>query len=700
MLVRFRLFLLALLAFATVPTIAQDADAPDDPFLWLEEVEGDRALSWVGEQNAETVTALEAHPAYDDLYGDILAVLNSDDRIAYPGLRGDFVYNFWTDADNPRGLWRRASVEDYLAGDPTWETLLDIDKLGAEENVNWAYKGSTCLAPDYDRCLIRLSRGGADAAELREFDVPSKTFVDGFYVPEAKSSLAWIDANTLLVSTDWGEGALTDSGYPRIVKRWTRGTPLDDAETVYEGATSDVGVWAASARMGTTSIPVIAHRPSFFEGTTYVLRDGAPVALDLPMDADPSLVDGQLVVYLRSPWTVGETAYPTGALVATDYEAFLAGERAFETVFVPTERQTVQYVASTAHSMIASVLDNVQGQLHRFRFASSSDGQGGAWTSTMIDAPELGSVNVVSTSSEDDRFFFTYSSYLQPTTLYLAGGDDTVAEVTKLPALFDTEGLTVAQHEATSADGTQIPYFIVHREDIALDGTNPTLLYGYGGFEIALTPSYSATAGQAWLERGGVYVVANIRGGGEFGPEWHRAAQKANRQRAYDDFIAVAEDLVARGVTSPDHLGVQGGSNGGLLTGVMVTQRPDLFNAVVIAVPLLDMRRYHTLLAGASWMAEYGDPDNPDEWAYIRQYSPYHNLDADADYPRVLFTTTTRDDRVHPGHARKMAAKMRGLGHEVYYFENTEGGHGAGVTPEQQAQMMAITYAYLLERLR
>ncbi|MEM6785861.1 MAG: hypothetical protein AAF624_19235 [Bacteroidota bacterium] len=431
-----RPFLVLLIAFATVPLHAQDADTLDDPYLWLEDVEGERALSWVTKQNAETVAALEAHPAYDDLYGDILDVLNSDDRIAYPGLRGDFVYNFWTDADNPRGLWRRASVDAYLAGDPVWETLLDIDKLGADENVNWVYKGTTCLAPNYDRCLVRLSRGGADAAEVREFDVPSKSFVDGFYVPEAKSSLAWIDADTLLLSTDWGEGSLTESGYPRTVKRWTRGTPLDDAETVYEGATTDVGVWAASVRMGATSVPVIAHRPSFFEGTTYVLRDGTPVALDLPMDADPALVDGQLVVYLRTPWTIGDATYPTGALIATDYEAFLAGERDFETVFVPSERQTVQYVTSTAHSMVASILDNVQGQLHRFRY------EDGTWTGTKIDAPALGSVNVVSTSSEDDRFFFVYSSYLQPTTLYLAGEDDAVAEVSTLPALFDAEGLT------------------------------------------------------------------------------------------------------------------------------------------------------------------------------------------------------------------------------------------------------------------
>ncbi|MDX1420710.1 MAG: prolyl oligopeptidase family serine peptidase [Rubricoccaceae bacterium] len=686
---------LPLLAFVSLllasPARTQDAD---DPHRWLEDVEGETALAWVEARNAATLEALQAHPAYDGLYERTLAILQSDDRIPYPSIQGEHLYNFWQDAEHERGLWRRTAWADYLGGDPMWETVLDIDALAEAEDVNWDFKGAGCLGPDGRRCLVRLSRGGADAVEVREFDTATKTFVeDGFFLPEAKGGAAWVDENTLLVATDFGEGSMTTSGYPRIVKRWTRGTPLAAAETVFEGAASDVGAWAGAIETDDGVIPVIVHRPTFFEGTYAVLRGDEVVPLDLPADADPDLVGGQLVVYLRSDWEVGGTSYPQGALIATDYEAFLGGARDFQVVVEPTERQTIEGVQTTRSYLLVALLDNVQGELHRFRY------EDGAWRGERLPVPALGDVGVASTDAHTDRFFFTYSSFLQPTTLYLADEDGRVEAVRQLPAMFDAEGLTVQQLEATSADGTRVPYFVVHREGLALDGTNPTLLYGYGGFEVALTPSYSAVTGASWLEEGGVYAVANIRGGGEFGPAWHRAAQKENRQRAFDDFLAVAEDLVDRGITSPDHLGIRGGSNGGLLVGVALTQRPELFDAVVIQVPLLDMQRYNKLLAGASWQAEYGDPDVPEEWAYIREYSPYHTVREGEAYPRVLFTTTTRDDRVHPGHARKMAAKMEALGYPVYYFENTEGGHGAGVTPEQQATMWATVYAYLWDQL-
>ena len=689
-----RPLLLALLMLP-LPALAQT----DDPFLWLEDVTGDSAMAWVETHNAETLSALEARPEFAGHVARALAVLTSDDRIALPALRGAHVYNVWTDADHPRGLWRRATVDAYLADAPAWETVLDIGALGAAEGVNWAWGGSSCLEPDYRRCLVTLSRGGSDAGEVREFDTVTKQFVDGgFRLPEAKSATAWITEDEVLVATDFGPDAqgvptMTTSGYPRVVKRWRRGTPLAAAETVFEATVADMGVWPTAFVSGGRRIPGVSFRPSFFEGTVSILTDGALVPLDLPLDADPSLAGDRLVVYLRSEWSVGGQTFPAGSVVSTGFDAFVAGGRAFQTAFVPTRRQTVQSVATLGPDVLVSVLDDVRGRL--VRLAPEGDG----WAAAPIPTPDIGSVDVVSTDDASGRFFFTTSNYLQPTTLHLSDAAG-VRVVRSLPAQFDASGLVVEQHEAVSADGTRVPYFLVHRQDLVMDGTAPTLLYGYGGFEVALEPGYEAMTGTEWLARGGVYAVASIRGGGEFGPQWHRSAMRENRQRAYDDFIAVAEALVETGVTAPRHLGIRGGSNGGLLMGVMLTQRPDLFNAVVVQVPLLDMLRYHRLLAGASWMAEYGDPDAPADRAFIERYSPYQNLRDGTAYPVPLFTTTTRDDRVHPGHARKMAARMEALGLPVYYFENTEGGHGAGVTPEQQARTWATVYTYLDLRLR
>ncbi len=692
------IFLLAALAIAGafLPAAAQERPTADnDPYLWLEEVEGERALNWVESQNRRTMDVLTDHPAYDDLYADALAILNSDERIAYPSIMGDHLYNFWTDDFHRRGLWRRTTWDSYLSGDPEWEVILDIDALALMEDVRWSFSGATCLAPDYRRCMVRLSRGGADATEVREFDLETGTFVEnGFFVPESKNSIAWRSADELLIATDFGEGTLTTSGYARIAKLWRRGQPLSRAETIYEAPPSDMGVWVGSLETADDRYEVVYHRPSFFQGTVHVLGDDRSLtALDVPMDADPMVVADQLVVYLRTPWETGGETYAQGSVIAMSYDRFLAGDRNFDVVVSPTSRQTVRGVSDTRDYLLVSMLDDVQSQLWRYRRA------GGQWVGEEIEAPGMGTISVAATDVHTNRFFFTYSGFTQPNTLYLAEADGTVRQVRQLPAMFDAAGLVVEQHHATSKDGTSIPFFIVHREGIPHDGTNPTLIYGYGGFEISQTPSYSATVGKSWLERGGVYVVANIRGGGEFGPAWHRSAQKENRQRAFDDFIAVAEFVIDHGVTSPDHLGIMGGSNGGLLVGAAMTQRPDLYDAVVIQVPLLDMRRYSKLLAGASWMAEYGNPDIPEEWAYIREYSPYHNVDPAADYPTPFLTTTTRDDRVHPGHARKMAALMEGLGHQIYYYENTEGGHGSGVTPEQRARVYALTYAYLLERL-
>ncbi|TVP85331.1 MAG: S9 family peptidase [Thioalkalivibrio sp.] len=672
---------------------AQQQQQPD-PFLWLEEVEGRRALAWVEARNAATIAALTAHPSYDPIFRRTMEILDSDTRIAFPSIMGDRLYNFWQDADNPRGILRRTTWESYLGGTPAWKTVLDIDALAAAEDVPWAYAGSTCLAPEYRRCLVQLSRGGADAVEVREFDMQARTFMaDGFRLPEAKQSVAWAGVDALLVASDFGPGSMTTSGYARQARLWLRGTPLAEAATLFEASATDVGVWVAQLETAERIYNVVYHRPTFYEGSVHVLDGERLTRIDLPLDADPYLLQDRLIVYVRSPWTIGGSTHPTGALLDIAFADFLAGRRDFHRVLAPTERQSIAQVATTRDHLLVSMLDNVRGELRRY-----TRGEDGSWSHETVPSPELGSIGIDATTPHDNRYFFSYSGYTQPTTLYLADGGE-VREVRRLPAMFDADNLAVEQHEALSADGTRVPYFIVHPRDMTRDGRNPTLLYGYGGFEISMTPGYGAVNGAAWLERGGVYVVANIRGGGEFGPAWHRAALKENRQRAYDDFLAVAEDLIARGITTPEQHGMMGGSNGGLLVGVAFTQRPDLFNAVVVQVPLLDMQRYHTLLAGASWMAEYGDPDDPAEWEFISRYSPYQNLRADADYPKVMFTTTTRDDRVHPGHARRMAARMEALGHDFYYFENTEGGHGAGVTSEQRARMQALTYAYLWERL-
>jgi prolyl oligopeptidase len=678
------------LAVSAAALTAQQAD----PYIWLENVEGERALEWVEARNASTLDVLTAQPVYQPMFDRALSILDSDDRIAYPTILAGRLYNFWQDSDNPRGVWRRTTWAQYLAGDPSWETVLDIDILARDEDVPWAYAGATCLPPDHQRCLVRLSRGGADAVEVREFDLGTRRFIDGgFFLPEAKQSVAWVDRNTLLVATDFGEGTMTESGYARMARVWSRGTPLSAARTVFEAPATDMGVWVGTYETADTSYDVVMHRPSFYEGTTFIVRGGELVKVDVPLDADTYLLRDRLLVYIRSPWQLGGRTFEPASLLDIDMARFLDGHRDFGVVLTPGERQTISAVRTTRDYLLVSMLEDVQGQLRRYTR------QDGRWSYDTVPAPAMGSIGIGATSPSTNHYFFSYSGYTQPTTLFLAEPDGKVREVRRMPEMFDAAGLVVEQHHATSRDGTRIPYFVVRDADLTFDGDNPTLLYAYGGFEVSMTPGYSSIAGALWLERGGVYVVANIRGGGEFGPAWHRAGLREQRQLIYDDFIAVSEDLVRRGITSPRRLGISGGSNGGLLMGVAMTQRPDLYNAIVINVPLLDMQRYNKLLAGASWMAEYGNPDVPADWEFIRRYSPYHNLRADADYPTVLFTTTTRDDRVHPGHARKMAALMEEMGHPFYYFENTEGGHGAGVTNEQRAKMNAVTYTYLWHRL-
>jgi prolyl oligopeptidase len=673
-------------------TVTQEVE---DPYIWLEEVEGEEAMQWVLEQNERTRSELKAHPVYQTLFDSTLEILTSTDRIAYPSIHGDMLYNFWTDAEHPRGIYRRTTWESYLNGSPEWDVVLDMDALVADEGTPWAFRGMTCLLPEERLCMVSLSPGGSDAVEVREFDVEAKYFVDGgFTVPVSKNSVAWVDQNTLLVSHNLDPEYVTSSGYSRAARRWERGTALDAAPIVLEAGTNDMGVFVSTQETAEGPMTVVARLITIFDTDMQLLRNGVLVPVDIPSDAQLAMVGDQLVLKLVSDWEVGGHTFAEGAVVSANLQEYLAGQRNVELVLRPDERSTINGISATKDYLLVNQFTDVQGKLIRYWR------EGDTWVHEAMDTPPMGSVYPRAMSVHHNRFFFTFDSFTQPTALFLAEEDGSVREVTSLPHQFAADGLVVEQHHATSADGTRVPYFVVRAEDAPMDGTNPTLLYAYGGFQISSTPAYLGLQGKAWVEGGGVYVLANIRGGGEFGPSWWKAALKENRQRAYDDFIAVGEDLVARGITSPDHLGIMGGSNGGLLVGAAMTQRPDLFNAVVVQVPLLDMKRYHKLLAGASWMAEYGNPDIPEEWAYISQYSPYQNVHEGVDYPRPFIFTTTRDDRVHPGHARKMAAKMMSQGHEILYFENVEGGHGSGVTPEQQAESMALSFAYLHLQLK
>ena len=673
----------------------------DDPFLWLEEIEGDRALEWVHARNKECFDELQADERYAKFLSQAETLLNAKDRIPYGSLRGKYVYNFWQDAKHVRGIIRRTSPESYRTDSPEWETVLSIDTLAKVEDENWVYKGISWLAPDYERCLIKLSRGGTDASVHREFDTLAKRFVDGgFALPEAKSGVTWLDRDTLLVGTNWGDGSLTESGYPRIAKRWKRGTPLAKAETIFEGRHEDIGIWPRVMDSGEETLALVDQSLTFFTGAYHVIgADGKLLKLPLQESADlAGFYAGRLLFTLRETWEVNGQTFAQGALLAINAAVFQAtGELpTIETVFTPDERTSIEGVTLSRSGLYVTLLQNVKGRILRF----SLNPQSGKWTAKPVPLPKNGTVSVSAANAYSDTIFINYEDHITPDRL--SEFDATSNKLTTLKSLaarFDAGELEVHQHMAKSADGTEVPYFVIHRKGLKPDGSTPTILYGYGGFEISLKPGYSGTIGKLWLERGGAYAVANIRGGGEFGPRWHKAALKTERQRAYDDFIAVAKDLAKRGITSPKHLGISGGSNGGLLVGAIFTQRPDLLNAVVCRVPLLDMIRYTKLLAGASWAAEYGDPEDPKMREAILRYSPYQNVFPDHKYPKVFIETSTKDDRVHPGHARKMVARMREQGHAVLYYENTEGGHAAGANLKQHAKRYALEYVYFSRQL-
>jgi len=683
---------LVLLLLLPLPLLAEE-----DPYLWLEDVGGEKALAWVEKQNTATKAALTASPVFKEVYEHTLAIMNAKDRLERGTRHGEHVYNFWRNAEHPRGLYRRATLESFLAGKAEWDVLLDLDALATTEKKNWVFKGINLRYPDYQRGLMRLSIGGSDAVVIREFDLGKKEFVaGGFELPEAKGSAGWVDTDTVYVRTNFGKDTLTDSGYARFVKLWKRGTPLKDATTVFEGKKTSISVGAGRDHVDGEVLDWVFNNTSFYSSVTYLREGEKLIKLDLPDTARIHTYYNKLLfIELKKPWTVAGATHEAGTILTIPLADLKAGKRNFK-LFLPgaAGMVTVRSIDRTKSYLILETMRDVRDEIFRCHFAD------GEWKSEKIEFPGSGRITASSLDAHSDQFFITYRSFLQPTTLYSI--DAATGKRTKLrqaPARFDSSNYESAQHFATSKDGTKIPYFIVASKNLKLDGKNKTLISAYGGFRSAQRPFYMSSIGGNWLERGGVYVLANIRGGGEYGPAWHQAALRENRHKCFEDLEAVAEDLIVRKVATPDTLAIRGGSNGGLLVGAAFTRRPDLYKAVVCAVPLLDMKRYNKLLAGASWVAEYGNPDVPADWEFLKTYSPYHNVFKGNKYPRVLFTTSTRDDRVHPGHARKMVARMIEQGHPIYYYENTEGGHAGAANAEQRAFAAALTYSYLLSEL-
>ncbi len=673
-----------------------------DPYLWLEDIHGERALAWVRERNAAAEREFKADPRYEPLRARLLDIVTSRERIPYVQRMGEYYYNFWREGPTSRGVWRRTPIDEYASTAPQWETVLDLDRLASREGENWVWKGAECLRPDkpeqpYRRCVVELSRGGADAVVLREFDLVEKRFVlgpDSFVLGEDKQDIRWKDADTVWVMSAFRSDEKTTSGYPRVAREWKRGMPASRSPIVFEGKASDISVAVWSERESGVRRDWYERAIAYWNSEYRIAIDGERVKLDLPADAQPIPFSDWLLIRTRSPWTAGGTTYAAGALLAIRFDLFLRGSRSFYVLYEPRPRASLVDVATTKSALLVTELDNVKSRLWELTF----DGQN--WNRARVPTPEFARIEIASRYWASDDYQYSTQDFLTPTTLWERRvGQPVRRKLKSLPPFFRADGLLTQQFEATSRDGTKVPYFVVMRKDAKPDGSQPTLLYGYGGFAHAELPFYSGVFGKGWLEPGGVFVLANVRGGGEFGPDWHRAAQKEHKQRTWDDFIAVAEDLIRRGITTPQRLGILGGSQGGLLVTTAMVQRPDLFGAVVAHVPLTDMLRYHKLLAGASWTAEYGDPDQPQERAYIEKYAPYQNVKKDAKYPRIFLTTSTRDDRVHPGHARKLAAKMIEQGHDVLYFENIEGGHRGAADNEQQARMWAQTFSFLWRTL-
>jgi prolyl oligopeptidase len=658
----------------------------DDPYLWLEDITGDNALEWARRHNEPTLEELGGD-RFEQMRTEALEVLDTDARIPYVRRRGDYLYNFWRDAANPRGLWRRTTLGSYRSESPDWDVLIDVDELGRSDDQNWVWAGADVIEPDHSLALISLSPGGSDAAVVREFEMRTREFVvGGFGLPEAKTQIAWEDENSVLLGTDFGEGSLTESGYPRLVKRWKRGRPLAEAETLFSAASTDVIVAASVDRTPGFERTMVRRAIDFFNDEVYELRGGEFIRIDAPTDATVSVHRNWLLIELRTDWFTATAQYAAGSLLAADYEEFLAGTAELRVVFEPDEHTCLNHYAWTRDRLIVVTLADVASRVEVVT--------PGTWErETVAGVPENTNTAVVAADEHGDEIFLDSSGFDTPSRLLHGAAGGGLQEIKRAPSFFDAADLEVRQYFAMSDDGTSIPYFVVGHRHMQAPG--PTLLSGYGGFEVARTPGYDGVLGRLWLARGGTYALANIRGGGEYGPRWHLQAMREGRHLVAEDFAAVARDLVERGITTVEQLGAQGGSNGGLLMGIMLTQYPELFGALVCSVPLLDMRRYHLLLAGASWVAEYGDPDNPEDWEFISKYSPYQNISVERRYPPVLITTSTRDDRVHPGHARKMAAALEEAGHTVLYYENIEGGHAGAADNAQTAFRSALIFEFL-----
>jgi prolyl oligopeptidase len=667
-----------------------------DPYLWLEDLEAPRARAWAAEQTAATLDALGG-PAFDADRATAHALMTSADQLPFIFCRGAFAYNFWTDADHPRGIWRRTSMASYRTAAPEWELTLDIDALNAAEGQSWVWQGCATLPPDHRFGLVRLSVAGSDAAEIREFDLVEKRFVEGgFVLPPAKSQAVWQDIDTLLVATNLNEEERTSSGYARAVRRWRRGTPFSASEIVFEGQTDDMAVGVDVSHDPAHPATLFLRRMGFFDMEAHVERPGdARRKLDLPTDVSMDLHRGVLLAKPRKAWEVGGVVHPSGALLAIPLNDFLAGDRKFQTLFTPTARRILEGWITTSRTIVLSILDNVCSRVE----IASPTAEGGWNVSPYAGLPDTATLSLSPLQDEgppeSDAFLAIAADFITPATLYLCAPGSAPEILKQQPAQFDASGLEITQHEAPSVDGALIPYFLVAPKNLTLDGSHPTRLSGYGGFNISMLPRYAPVLGKLWLERGGLYVVANIRGGGEFGDSWHEAGRLAGKRLAHDDFAAVARDLINRGVTSARRLSAEGGSNGGLLVGSMLTRHPELFGAILCQVPLLDMLRYTKLPPGASWIAEYGDPDKPEDWAFIQSFSAYQQIEPGKPYPPILLTTSTRDDRVHPGHARKFAARLKELGYPVMLYENAEGGHGGAADKDQAALLAALGNGFL-----
>lgn len=675
--------------------MSRHSSRSDDALLWLEDIDSDRALDWVHAQNTLTFDAYTGSDDFEHSRARLLSIYQSDQRIPFVSRHGAQLYNFWRDDKHERGIYRRTTFQSYEDEDTLWETVLDLDALSAAESENWVLSGVNPLQPVDTRVLIELSRGGSDASVHREFDLTTKQFIsNGFNLPEAKSRVGWIDRDTVFVATDFGDGSLSDSGYPRIVKRWRRGTPLQSAELVHEAPREVISVGAMRDQTPGFETELLFQKDSFFSQTTWLIRDGEKVLINIAADANPGLFKSDLLVSLRSDWQPEDVLYSGGSLLIINFESFLSGDRRFDVLFSPTTTRFMEYWFATRSHIVIQLLDNVKTSVEVHKKTDSG------WICQSVIDPQG---NALHTSPFDhydsDDLWLTEEGYLTPQRLSLHTSQGERRMLAQSPRWFDDTNLSVSWHEAISKDGTSVPFARISHQLTTQSDATPTILYGYGGFEVSLLPGYSGTIGASWLEQGGSYVVANIRGGGEFGPGWHKAALKQHRHRAFEDFAAVAEKLVDSGMCRRQTLGIMGGSNGGLLVGNMLTRYPHLFAAVVCMVPLLDMQRYTKLLAGASWEEEFGDPDDPQQWAYLQKFSPYHNIDPTAKYPPVLLTTSTRDDRVHPGHARKMAEALKQAGHPVHYYENVEGGHGGAANAQQSAFLWALVYRFFVSKL-